>query len=181
MLPTYRLANTHVPFSRKGSQTVNYASSLIHQKVNNLIKEDYLNNNHPLGTLSDAAHEMTEKKLLRELDCSRAYQCLQLAHQRCPEILAFNFASRTFTYRRRQAQDLNRFSSAFPIFLPDYLDTVIEADQCAQYVEDIGIAASSWKQKISNLRIVFKCIQNASLKLSTAKCRIGTKKVVFLG
>ena len=63
----------------------------------------------------------------------------------------------------------------------EYSDPVIEADQCAQYADDIGIAANSPEQLTTNLRAVFKCIQNAGLKFSMAKCHFGTKEVVFLG
>ena len=34
----------------------------------------------------------------------------------------------------------------------EYLDKVIKADQCAQYVDDIGIAANDAEQLIKNLR-----------------------------
>ena len=66
-------------------------------------------------------------------------------------MLAFNFASRTFAYRRL-AQGLSRALSIFPSFVREYLDKVIKADECAQYVEDIEIAAENATQLIDNLR-----------------------------
>ena len=63
------------------------------------------------------------------------------------EMLAFNFVSRTFAYRRL-AQGLSRALSAFSSFMREYIDRVIEADQCAQYVDDIGIAADDNDQLI---------------------------------
>ena len=72
-------------------------------------------------------------------------------------IFAFNFASRTFAYRRL-AQGLSRALSAFSSFMREYLDKVIKADQCAQYVDDIGIAANDATQLINNLRATFQCI-----------------------
>ena len=77
---------------------------------------------------------MAGKKLFCKLDCSQAYHCLQMADQRNVEMLAFKFASRTFAYRRL-AQGLSRSLSAFSNFMREYLDPVIEADQCAQYVD----------------------------------------------
>ena len=112
------------------------------RKINNLILDDYINNNHPVSTLTDAAQLLAGKKLFCELDCSQAYHCLQMADQRSIEMLAFNFASRTFAYRRL-AQGLSRALSAFSSFMREYLDKVIKADQCAQYVDDIGIAANN--------------------------------------
>ena len=66
------------------------------RKINSLIADDYTNNNHPVSTLSDAAQHLAGKSLFCKLDCSQAYHCLQMADQRSVEMLAFNFASRTF-------------------------------------------------------------------------------------
>ena len=179
---------TTLPFSR-------YASPILAQrkpngrlrllvdlrKINNLITEDYANNNHPVSTLSDAAQHMAGKKLFCKLDCSQAYHCLQMADYQSIQMLAFNFASRTFTYRRL-AQGLSRSLSAFSSFMREYLDKAIKADQCAQYVDDIGIAAANdTKQLCINIKTVFECIRNAGLKLSMSKCHFGVKQVDFLG
>ena len=40
------------------------------RKINNLISDDYTNNNHPVSTLVDAAQLMAGKKLFCKLDCS---------------------------------------------------------------------------------------------------------------
>ena len=150
------------------------------RKINALISDDYINNNHPISTLSDAAQHLAGKQLFCKLDCSQAYHCLQMADQRSVELLAFNFASRTFAYRRL-AQGLSRALSAFSSFMREYLDTVIKADQCAQYVDDIGIAANTTEQLIKNIRAVFKCIRKAGLKLTIEKCHFGVTQVEFLG
>ena len=165
---------TTLPFSK-------YASPLRllvnMRKINALISDDYINNNHPVSTLSDASHHLAGKKLFCELDCSQAYHCLQMADQRSIEMLAFNFASRTFAYKRL-AQGLSRALSAFSRFMGEYLDKVIKADHCAQYVDDIGIAANS---VIRNIRAVFECIRQAGLKLSIDKCHFGVTEVKFFG
>ena len=70
------------------------------REINTLIADDYINNNHPVSTLTDAAQHMAGKNLFCKLDCSQAYHCLQTADQQSIELLAFNFASRTFAYRR---------------------------------------------------------------------------------
>ena len=56
----------------------------------------------------------------------------------------------------------------------------IETDQSTQPVEHIGIAAKFPEQLNINFRAVFKCIQNARLKHSMAKCHFGTKGVDLL-
>ena len=52
------------------------------RKINNLISDDYINNNHPVSTLTDAAQHMAGKRLFCKVDCSQAYHCLQMADQR---------------------------------------------------------------------------------------------------
>ena len=150
------------------------------RKINTLIADDYTNNNHPVSTLSDAAQHLAGKSLFCKLDCSQAYHCLQMADQRSVEMLAFNFASRTFAYKRL-AQGLSRSVSAFSSFMREYLDPVVKADQCAQYVDDIGIAANNATDLTRNIRAVFQCIRNAGLKLTVEKCHFGVRQVEFLG
>ena len=103
-----------------------------------------------------------------------------MADQRSIEMLAFKFASRTFAYLRL-GQVLSRSLSAFSSFLREYLDKVITADQCAQYVNDIGIAANDTDHLIANLRATFKCIQEAGLKLTWRKCPFGATEIDFRG
>ena len=150
------------------------------RKINSLIADDYTNNNHPVSNLSDAAQHLAGKSLFCKLDCSQAYHCLQMADQRSVEMLAFNFASRTFAYKRL-AQGLSRSVSAFSSFMREYLEPVVKADQCAQYVDDIGIAANNATDLTRNIRAVFKCIRQAGLKLTIEKCHFGVRQVEFLG
>ena len=150
------------------------------RKINSLIADDYTNNNRPVSSLSDAAQHLAGKSLFCKLDCSQAYHCLQMADHRSVEMLAFNFASRTFAYKRL-AQGLSRSVSAFSNFMREYLDPVVKADQCAQYVDDIGIAANNATDLTRNIRAVFKCIRQAGLKLTIEKCRFGVTQVEFLG
>ena len=150
------------------------------RKINSLIADDYTNNNHPVSTLSDAAQHLAGKSLFCKPDCSQAYHCLQMADQRSVEMLAFNFASRTFAYKRL-AQGLSRSVSAFSSFMREYLDPVVKADQCAQYVNDIETAANNATDLTRNIRAVFNCIHQAGLKLTIEKCHFGVGRVEFLG
>ena len=63
----------------------------------------------------------------------------------------------------------------------EYLEPVVKADQCAQYVDDSGIAANKATDLTRNTRAVFKCIRNAGLKLTIEKCHFGVRQVEFLG
>ena len=149
-------------------------------KINSLVADDYTNNNHPVSTLSDAAQHLAGKSLFCKVDCSQTYHCLQMADQWSLAMLAFNFASRTFAYKRL-AQGLSRSAFAFPSSLREYLDPVVKADQCAQYVHDIGIAANIATDLTRNIRAVFKCIHQAGLKLTIKECHFGVRQVEFLG
>ena len=150
------------------------------RKINTLIADDYTNNNDPVGPLSDATQHLAGKSLFCKLDCSQAYHCLQMADQRPVEMLAFNFASRTFAYRRL-AQGLSRSVSASLGFMREYLDPVVKADQCAQYVDDVGNAANIATDFTRNIRAVFQCIRNGGLKLTIEKCHFRVRQVEFLG
>ena len=85
------------------------------RKINALISDDYINNNHSISTLSDAAQHLAGKELFCKLDYSQAYHCLQMTDQRSVELLALNFASKTFAYKRL-AQGLSRAPERFPAF-----------------------------------------------------------------
>ena len=150
------------------------------RKINSLIADDYTNTNHPVSTLSDAAQHLAGRYLFCKLDCSKAYHCLPMADQRSVEMLAFNFAGRTFAYKKL-AQGLSRSVSAFPRFMLEYMDPVVKADQCAQYVDDIGIADNNATDLTRNIRAVFKSSRQAGLKLTIDKCHFGVRQFEFLG
>ena len=133
------------------------------QKINTMVADDYTNNNHSVSDLSDAAQHLAGKSLFCKLDCSQSYHCLQMGDQLSVEMLAFNFASRTFA-NWRLAQGLGRSLSAFSTFVREYLDPVVKADQCAQYVEFIGIAANNAAGLTRNIRAVFQSFRKAGLK-----------------
>ena len=141
-LQHYPLANVFSPIftQRKPNEKLRLLVDL--RKINTLIADYYINNNHPVSTLTYAAQHMAGKNLFCNLDCSQAYHCLQMVDQQSVELLGFNFASRTFAYRRL-AQGMSRSLSVFSSFIREHFDPVIKADQCAQYVDDIGIAANT--------------------------------------
>ena len=95
-------------------------------------------------------------------------------------MLASNFASRTFEYKR-VAHGLSRSVSAFSSSMRECLGPIFQAYQCAQYVDDIGIAANNATDFTWNIRAVFQCIRHAGLKLTIEKCHFGVRQVDFLG
>ena len=145
-----------------------------------LIADDYTNNKHPVSTLSHPTQHLAGKSVFCKLDCSQAYHCLLMGDQRSVEMLAFNFASKTFAYKRL-AQGLSSSVSAISSFMREYLDPVVKADQCAPYVVDTGIAANNVTDLTRNIRAVLRCILQARLKLTIEKCHFGVRQVDFLG
>ena len=150
------------------------------RRINHLLKNDYNQHNHPVTTIADAAQHIAGKKYFCKLDCSQAYHCLQMADEQSIQLLAFNFGSRTFAYLRL-AQGLNRSLSAFNSTIREYLDALVKADKCAQYVDDIGVPAHNVDKLVANIEAVFQQIQKAGLKLSMSKCAFGHPKIEFLG
>ena len=149
-------------------------------KINSLIPGDYTKSNHPVSTLLNAAEHLAAYSLFCKLDCSQAYHCLQMADQRSVGKHAFNFASKTFAYKRI-AHGLSWSVFAFSSSILESLNPVVKADQCTQNVDDIGIAANNATDLTRNIRAVFKCIRQAGLKLTVEKCHFGVRKVEFLG
>ena len=150
------------------------------RKINTLVANNYTKNDLPVSTLSDVAQHLAGKSLFCKLDCSQAYHCFQMAHQRSIEMFAFNIASKTFAYKSL-AQGLSRSVSAFLSFIREYLDPVVKADQCAQYVDDIGNAAKNATDLIRIIRAVFQCIGQIALKLTMEKYQFGVRQVELLG
>ena len=86
------------------------------RELNTLSADNYIMNNHPVSILTDAAQHMAVKNLFCKLHCSQAYHCLQMTDQQSIKLFAFNFASRTFAYRR-MAQGLSRSLLPFRSFI----------------------------------------------------------------
>ena len=63
----------------------------------------------------------------------------------------------------------------------EYLDPVVKVDECAQEVDDIGIAASTATDLTQNIRAIFKFRRQAGLKSTIGKCYFGVRQVEVLG
>ena len=63
----------------------------------------------------------------------------------------------------------------------EYLNPVVKANQCAQYVDDIGIAVNKATDLTRNIQAAFKCICWEGLKLTIEKSHFGVRQVEFLG
>ena len=120
------------------------------------------------------------KTILLEIGLFTSVPLLEDGRWTVSPILAFNFGSRTVAFLR-WAQGLNRFLSAFNSTVREYLDPLVKADKCGQYVDDIGIAANTDEELVNNIEEVFTKIRQAGLKLSMEKCAFGHTEIEFLG
>ena len=140
------------------------------RRINHLMKHDYGEHNHPVSKISDSAQHVAGKKFFCKLDCFQAYHCIQRADEQSVRLLSFIFVSRTFA-SQRLAQVSIRSSSTFTSVISENWDPVVEPDRCAQYVNNIGVAAYNPSELIENLSLVLEKLQNARFKLSIEKCQ----------
>ena len=150
------------------------------RRINHLIKHDYDNHNFPIATSADVSTHLAGKKFFAKLDCSQAYHVLQMADPLSVQLLAFNFLSRTFAYSRL-AQGLSCSVSAFSSFMRKYLYPCIVAEQCFQYVDDLGTAAKTFEEFVTKIEAIFKCVEKTGLRFTPGKCEFGIKEMTFLG
>ena len=150
------------------------------RRVNHLLKTDYLNANFPISNMQDATNHFAGKTLFTKLDCSQAYPCVQMADDLSVQLLAFNFASRTYAYNCL-AQGLGKSVTDYSSFIRHYLDPCLAANICTQFMDDIGCAVSQFEDLIPALKKIFDCLRRSGLKLSPEKCEIVTQSMKFLG
>ena len=148
------------------------------RNINTLIADNYTNNNNQVTFLSDGAQHLAGKSFFCKLDCSLAFHCrwqTKSQWKSSPSIWPAELLSwKTCT---RSQQTCVCFSS----FTRECLDPTVKANQCAQYVEDIGIAANIAMDRTRNIRAVLQCIRQAVLKLTFGNCRFGVRQIEFLG
>ena len=130
--------------------------------------------------MTDAVNHFAGKKLFTKLDCSQAYHCVQMADPLSVQLLAFNFASRTYTYKVL-AQGLNKSVTGFSAFVRNYLDQCLAAKICTQFMDDIGSGAENFEEMKENVTKIFASIRSSGLKLSPEKCQFGMSQISFLG
>ena len=52
---------------------------------------------------------------------------------------------------------------------------------CLYYLDDIIVFAKTWEEHLQRLETVFQRLQEANLKLGSAKCNLAKEEVSFLG
>ena len=123
------------------------------RRINHSLKNDYNNSNFPISNMNDASNHFAGKSLFTKLDCSQAYQCVQMADDLSVQLLAFNFGSRTYAYKCL-AQGLSKSVTGFSSFIRHYLDPCLAADLCTQFMDDIGSALNNFDELIPIIGII---------------------------
>ena len=130
------------------------------RKINSVIADDYTSNNQLVSSLPVAAQHLRGKSDFCQLGCSQAYHCLQMVDQRSMKTLEFKNSSRIFAYYR-VAQSLSISVTSFSSLMRGWLDPVVKANQCYQYMDDIGIAANNATNLTRKVRAIFMCLREA--------------------
>ena len=118
-------------------------------------------------------------RFFSKLNCCQAYHFLQLADKKSIQLLSLNFGSQTFAYKCSE-QSLNFSLPAFTSFVREYLDPVVQANRCAQHVDDIGVAAHTTDELLAKFKLVFQCIDETGYKLSLDKHSFRQEENEFL-
>ena len=95
------------------------------------------------------------------------------------QLLAYNFASRTFAYNCL-AQDFDKSVTGFSSLVKHYLDTCL-ANVCTQFMDDIAAGVNIFDEMNPAVRKIFDSLRESDLKLSAHKCEFGTTKIDYLG
>ena len=152
--PSYRSQNTQVPFLHRGNPTKKYVSLWISAKstpweqmiiLTKIIQSAFCQMQHNTWQGSHYSASLTSPKLTTVCRWRNniRWKCFR-----------FDSASRTLACKRL-AKGLSRSVSAFFTCMREYLDPVVKADECAQYLDYIGIAANNAVDLIRNLQAVF--------------------------
>ena len=150
------------------------------RKINHLIRHDYDANNFPIATMEDVNAHLAGKRYFSKLDCSQAYFTLPMADDQSIQLLAFNFGSRTYAFKRL-AQGLSRSVSAFSAFVRRVLEECIEADECFAFVDDVGAGSATEEEHLKTVDRILYHLKKAGLRLTMHKCEFGVAKIEFLG
>ena len=150
------------------------------RRVNHLLHHDYVNGNFPNSNMTDATNHFAGKNSFCKLDCSEAYHCVQMADALSVQLLAFNFASRSFAYICL-AQGLKKSVTGFSSFFKHYLDPCLAANVCTQFMHDIAAGMNSFDEMFPALRKTFDYFRELGLKLAAHRCEFGTTKIDYLG
>ena len=169
--------STQVPSWHKESQTENYVCLWISGK-----STVWLHMTTPTTTIQSALCQ-TQHNAWQGNFSSPGWIALKLItvrrmgpNSQC-KLLKSIFFSKTFTYKRLE-QSRSRSACAFSSFMREYSDPVDKTDRCAEYVDDLRIAAKNATDVTRNIQPAFKCIPQTGMKLTLEKTIFESGKLI---
>ena len=61
------------------------------------------------------------------------------------------------------------------------LQVLSRLEFCFVYLDDILVYSASWKEHLQHLKVGFKCLKEASLKINLTKCQFFKNHVHYIG
>ncbi|KAK7909313.1 hypothetical protein WMY93_013997 [Mugilogobius chulae] len=142
------------------------------RKVNGVTKPD----SHPLPRMEDCVDRVGSAVFVSKLDLLKGYWQVPLT-PRAKEICAFATSDAFLQYTVMPFGVRNA-----PATFQRLVNRVLRGvPGCEAYLDDIVIHSKTWDEHISQLREVFRRLDNANLTINLAKCEIGKATVVYLG
>ena len=115
----------------------NFEFLFIHDELTISYAMINLNSRFSISNMTDATNHFAAKSLFCEVGCSQSYHCVQMADDLSVQLLAVNFASRTFAYNCL-AKGLNKSVTWFSSFVKHYLEPCLAANVCPLCMDDIA-------------------------------------------
>lgn len=142
------------------------------------INKAILTPSHPLPTIDSILHALSNKPFMCKIDLSKAY--LQVpVHENSRPLLAIKTEIGLYQYRRL-CFGLSASPAIFQRIINQLLNKFLYTT-CVAYLDDIIIYGNSFHDCLSNLREIFKVLDNANFKLNTKKSIFMTSRMEVLG
>lgn len=142
--------------------------------LNGITKKD----SFPLPRIDDVLDLLVGQKFFSTLDLASGYWQIELDEE-SKEKTAFVVENNVYEWNRL-AFGLTNAPGTFQRAMNFILKSVI-GKICLVYLDDIIVFSKSIEEHVENLRVVFKLLEDANLKLKLAKCSFLKTSVDFLG
>ena len=114
------------------------------------------------------------KSLFSKLDCSQAYDSMQMGDDFSFQLLAFIYGARTYA-NKCLARGSSKSATGFGSFIRQYLDLCLAPVLYTPFMDDRGSAVNSVQESIPTLKKIFELVRRSGLKFSPKKCEVGTQ------